>query len=269
MSARGLKRLVRAVVPPAVLRPIVRRFFRVRWTGSYASWAEARAAAKGYEDPEVFSRILAAARLARDGGCAFERDGMAFAAPAVNAPLLAGLQHAAAGGNLSVLDFGGSLGSVYGQHRAALAPLATIDWRVVEQPHFVAAGQREFTTPELRFFSSIDEACAGGQPETLLLSSVLSYLEDPHALLRELARRKFRHVLIDRTGITADKTDRLTVQRAPRNLHSATYPCWFLSRERLLAPFAADYVVRAEYETLDGQAWGLPFRGFQLERRVP
>lgn len=269
MSARGFKRLARAVVPPALLRPIVRRFFRVRWTGSYATWAEARAAAKGYEDREVFARILAAARLARDGGCAFERDGMAFAEPAVNAQLLAGLQQAVAGGNLSVLDFGGSLGSVYRQHRTALAVPGVIDWRVVEQPHFVEAGQREFSTAELRFFPTVDEACAGGQPEVLLLSSVLSYLEDPHALLRDVARRKFRHILIDRTGVTADKTDRLTVQRAPRSLHSATYPCWFLSRERLLAPFAADYGVRAEYETLDGQAWGLPFRGYHLERRTP
>lgn len=268
MNSR-LKRLVRTVVPPAMLRPIVRRFFRVRWTGSYATWAEARAAAKGYEDPAVFARILAAARLARDGARAFERDGIAFVEPAVNLPLLAGLKHAAADGNLSLLDFGGSLGSVYGQHRAELALPGRIDWRVVEQPHFVEAGQREFTTQELRFFPTVEAACAEGQPDVLLLAGVLSYLEDPHSLLREFARRKFRHVLIDRTGITADKTDRLTVQRAPRNLHSATYPCWFISRERLLAPFASDYVVRSEYETLDGQAWGLPFRGFHLERRGP
>lgn len=267
----AVRRLVRACVPPVLLRPFVRRFFRVRWTGSYATWSEARAATKGYEDPVVFARILAAARLARDGACAYERDGVAFAEPAVNAPLLAGLRHAAAGGRLSVLDFGGSLGSLYWQHRAVLAPALSggISWRVVEQPHFVEAGQREFSNTELRFFHTIEEGCAQEQPDVLLLAGVLPYLEDPHALLRDLARRRFRHVLIDRTGVTAGQVDRLTVQRAPRNLHSATYPCWFLSRDRLLAPFAADYVVRAEYETLDGQAWGLPFRGFHLERRAP
>ena len=270
MSATSrVKRLIRAVAPASWLAPIERRFFRVHWSGNYPTWEAARRNSTGYDAPAILTKVVAAARLVRDGQAAYERDGVVFTEPAANESLLGVLGHAAAqsGGRLSVVDFGGALGSAYWQHRQWFKPGSTVRWGVVEQSHFVAIGRREFANEQLTFHGSIDEACAAIQPDVLLLSSVLGYLENPHDLLRAAVARGFNHILIDRTGLIEGPTDCLTVQHVPRSVYRASYPCWFLSRDRLLRHFEADYLVRAEYTTADGTSDGRTFKGLQLERR--
>ena len=81
-----------------------------------------------------------------------------------------------------------------------------------------------------------------------------------------VARRGFGHVLIDRTGFVSGAADRLTVQRVPPAIYDASYPCWFFAREKLLAPFAADYRVVAEWPSFDAVDIAAEFRGLLLER---
>jgi putative methyltransferase (TIGR04325 family) len=262
-----IKRAIRAVIPSRMLDPIVKRFFRIRWTGDYASWAAAALHSRGYGDASILDRVIAATRLVRDGAAAYERDGVAFAQPAVSPGLLAGLQAAVpAGGRLSVLDFGGALGSAYWQHRAWLDTLAEVRWSVVEQTHFVQVGRTEFTDNRLRFYGSIEECMAHEQPAVLLLSGVLPYLPEPHALLALASRLNFDYVLIDRTGIVDRPSDRLTVQQVPRSLYRASYPCWFFNRAQLLAHFMPRYELLHEYIADDGLDAGVVFKGFQLRR---
>ncbi len=269
MSAT-LKSLAREWLPPAAWRIVRRCKQPAAFTGEYASWAEARREARGYDDPAIFEKAVAAARAVREGRAAFERDTVLFAEPAIHGPLLAGLLRAAArqGGRLHVVDFGGALGSAWWQHRAWLEGLAEVTWEVIEQPHFVAAGRREFETGPLRFRDSLAACTAEPGRALLLLSSVLPYLENPHAMMNEFARRGFGHVLIDRTGFVPGGADRLTVQRVPPSIYDASYPCWFFAREKLLAPFAADYRVVAEWPSFDAVDIAAEFRGLLLERVV-
>jgi putative methyltransferase (TIGR04325 family) len=268
MKRSGLKSLVRECLPPAALR-LARGLLQPRtYSGDYAAWAEARAQARGYDDPAIFEKAVAATRAVRDGQAAFERDTVLFAEPAVHGPLLAGLLRAAAlnGGRLQVIDFGGAFGSAWWQHRAWLEGLAEITWEVVEQAHFTTAGRREFEIGPLRFRDSLDACRAEPGRALLLLSSVLPYLEAPHALTADCARRGYRHVLIDRTGFVRGRGDRLTVQRVPPSIYDASYPCWFFEREKLLRPFADDYRVVAEWETFEAPDPAGEFRGLLLER---
>jgi putative methyltransferase (TIGR04325 family) len=267
MSAVPLK-WVGEWLPPAALRSLSRMTRPAVFTGDYASWAEAGLVARGYDAPAIIEKALAAARAVRDGQAAYERDTVLFAEPAVHGPLLAGLLRAAAqhGGCLQVVDFGGALGSAWWQHRAWLEGLAEVTWEVIEQPHFVAAGRQEFEIGPLRFRAWLDDCTAEPARAVMLLSSVLPYLENPHTVAADIARRGYRHVLIDRTGFVRDRADRLTVQRVPANIYDASYPCWFFEQKRLLRPFETHYRVVAEWPSFDEVDIDAEFRGLLLER---
>ncbi len=264
----ALKRFARAWLPPAAQRWARRLTQPAAYTGDYRTWQEAKAAARGYDDPAIFDKVVASARAVRDGHAAFERDSVTFAETAIHGPLVAGLLRAASKneGRLHVIDFGGGFGSAWWQHRAWIDQGAEVTWEVIEQPHFVAAGREEFEVGPLRFRQSLDECTANPRSALILLSSVLPYLEKPHDLMAEIARRGFRHVLIDRTGFTRNHADRLTVQRVPKTIYDATYPCWFFSEERLLQPLAANYRVLVKWPSFDTVEIEAEFRGILLER---
>ena len=263
--------LLRSLLPPLAVQWL-RRWggWTSRFNGNFATWAEARQASTGYDSTLILERVLAATREVRAGRAAFERDSVRFAQSETNHPLLAGLLYVAArnGGKLAVADFGGSLGSVYWQHRRWLETLAAVRWSVVEQPHFVAAGRQELADARLGFYSSLAECVAQEQPTVLLLSSVLSYLEAPQDLLAEAIRAKFSYILIDRTPCLEGAPDRLTVQQVPRTIYPASYPCWLLARSSLQTPLARDYRQVDEWICPD-EIDGVTFRGFLFERVTP
>jgi len=251
----------------------LRRWWRLRFgwqwfRGDYASWAGARAASAGYDDQALLDRVVTAMREVAAGRARYERDGVAFPSPEVNAPLLARLRASAAqtGGRLDVVDFGGSLGSLWWQHRSELAQLAAVRWRVVEQAHYVAAG-REFAQENLDFADSIAAALQGMQPAVIILSSVLPYLENPGALLAEAVRHGFAHIIIDRTPFIAGGRTRLAVQHTPPGLGGGSYPCWLFDREKLLSVLQPAYELVAEWPSLDELAPHVRHRGFHFQRR--
>lgn len=267
MSAAWPKKIKHAV-PAPVRRWLRRRWYGAIFSGDFPSWAAARAASGGYDAEVIFARTIAAARAVRDGRAAWERDTVLFHEPAAHAPLLEALRAVANanGGRLSVLDFGGSLGSTWWQHRAWLGEFAEVRWSVVEQPRLVAIGQAEFARGPLRFYETIEACCAAERPEIVLLSGVLPYLEEPHALVREIAGRDFQRVIIDRTGFVTRGRDRLTVQRVPASIYEASYPCRFFDREKLLAPSARGWRIAAEWPTFDQADIAAEYRGLMLEK---
>ncbi len=210
----------------------------VSFSGNYASWAAAGAACGGYDNPTVFERVRQSAAKVRDGEALFERDSVLFYEADYSAPLLAGLFYIAAHSksSLNIVDFGGALGSTYFQNRELLASLDACRWSIVEQTGFVEIGQREFSTDELGVYNTMAEALEAGAnskantaaPNAALFSSVLQYLAEPEQVLREAAGCGFEYLLIDRTPFLENGTsDRITVQRVPEEIYSASYPAWF------------------------------------------
>lgn len=266
-----MKPTLRQLVPRPLRRALRRLVRPPLYRGDYATWAEAQRDARGYADPAIAEKVVAAARAVRDGHAAWERDTVLFHEPAANAPLLRALRHAAAaaGGRLRVADFGGALGSTWWQHRPWLADLAEVSWAVIEQPALVEAGRREFTTGPLRFLPTLDECTAATTPDVLLLSSVLPYLENPRALLTAALARPFRHVIIDRTGFVTRGRDRLTVQQVPPAIYDASYPCWFFDRVSLFAGFASGWRIAEEWKTEDEADIDAEHRGVHFERNPP
>ncbi|MCC5024141.1 MAG: methyltransferase, TIGR04325 family [Candidatus Synoicihabitans palmerolidicus] len=237
------------------------------YQGQYSTWKEAKLASKGYESDEILDKAVAATRAVRDGKAAWERDTVLFDEPSINEPLLNVLRRVAAENKkrLSVLDFGGALGSAWWQNRHALVDLNEVRWSVVEQGGFVAAGRREFTNSVLRFYENVDACLWAETPNVVVMSSVLPYLERPHDCLAEMSNGPWRDIVIDRNGLTRGGPDRLTVQTVPTEIYDASYPCWFFNRARLLRGLNSDWEVVSEWPTIDGEgrsfvSWGLHMR---------
>jgi putative methyltransferase (TIGR04325 family) len=264
--AHSFRTLLHGWLPPAFVK-IVRKIRRRRaFFGDFRTWGEALAASKGYADQTILAKVVSATREAAAGRGRWDRDGAVFDTMEVNAPLLAALRRIAEieKGQLDLVDFGGALGSTWRQHREALRDLGRIRWRVVEQPHYVEAGQ-EFADAVLAFYGSLNEALAEGSVSTVLFSSVLPYVELPHALLAEVAGRGVRHVIIDRTSFAADGRERIVVQRVPSELGGGSYPCRLFARDALLAPLASHYRLVGEWPGFDDVDPCAVFRGFCFE----
>lgn len=268
MSA--FRKLIKRVVPRRWRRAVRRVLREPLYVGDYPNWEVARKESSGYDDASILLKTVVAARAVRDGHALWDRDTVVFHEPQANVPVLRALRAAAAenGNRLHLVDFGGSLGSTWRQHRSYLADVPDIRWSVIEQAEVVAAGRQEFTMPPLRFYESLAECLTHERPSVVLLSCVLPYLGKPHALLAEIAAAGFRRVIIDRTGFVERGRDRLTVQHVPKVIYSASYPCWFFDRAKLLATLGNEWRVVDEWATVDDVDIDAECRGLALARRA-
>lgn len=208
---------------------------RIRFTGDFKSWADAEANSTGYDAPLIVEKTRQALLSVKDGNAAFERDSVLFKKPDYPFPIIAAMlrEAVASDGRLSVWDFGGSLGSSYFQCRSFFRALRSLRWHVIEQAGQVACGRRDFENEELRFHETIGQCLSiEPNPNVLLLSGVLPYLEDPYQELENLLSYKIPTVIIDRTAFLPGDRDRLTVEQVPANIYDASYPFWFFSETR-------------------------------------
>ena len=191
----------------------------------------------------------------KSGEAAYERDSVLFDEVHYAWPVAAGLMWAAAqdGGHLSVLDFGGSLGSSYFQNTQLLEGLQDVRWSIVEQSHFMEAGRQFIQDEKLRFYETIDECIKTEKPNVVLLSSVLQYLEKPYELLELLLKTDAESLIIDRTPFLNGYADDLVkVQVTPSSIYSASYPLWFFKKSNLMRmAISHGYELKVEFDALD------------------
>jgi putative methyltransferase (TIGR04325 family) len=206
----------------------------------------------------------------KNGEAAFERDSVVFAFIEHQFPLLAGLMRAgtADGGRLSVLDYGGSLGSTYFQCRDFLSTVKELRWSIVEQPGHVACGRDDFANKQLYFYETIAECLQAERPNVLLLSGVVQCLPKPYDFLNDILQYEFAHIIVDRTAFASNGRDRLTVEHVPAWIYPASYPSWFLSEKRFLAHFEPRYKLVASFPALDAidpEGGKAKYKGFIFE----
>ncbi len=241
---------------PRLVRALGGHYTHIRFEGDYASFEEARRASEGYDAPAILAKTREALLKVKRGESAWERDAMVSDTEERPWPLLACLAKiAAAKGNseLRVLDFGGSLGSTYFWCRPFLTPEIQLRWHIVEQREHVAVGRADFQNDELRFDYRVEDVLAEHRPDVLLVSGVLHYLEQPEAFLTQLRTWAIPHFILDRTPLWNHTRHRLTVQHIPAEIYHASYPAWFLSRERILSLMEIEY--RLQHRIPDTETW--------------
>jgi putative methyltransferase (TIGR04325 family) len=240
--AKRFKTAVKDWLPPWLLRKIG-SYIWVNWAGDYPSWQAAAAECSGYDQPVILEKVRDTLLRVKNGEIAGERDSMPLARIEYSFPLLMALNYAArrSGNRLSVLDFGGSLGTSYYQNRGMLHGLREFHWSVVEQPHFVEEGRRSFADHELSFYPDVKSALAEHSVNFALLSGVLPFLEQPEKVLEEIFARPPEFILLDRTPVMLSGRSRITKQTVPKRLYPATYPCWIRNHRETLALFESRY----------------------------
>ena len=244
-------------MPPALWRQLRQRsrlggalFFE----GPFDSWESAKQRSHGYDDEQILDKVLAAALKVKYGEAAFERDSVLFDEIQYSWTVTAGLMWAAAlnAGHLSVLDFGGSLGSSYFQNRRVLAGLRSIRWSVVEQSHFVEAGRNEFEDGRLMFYQTTVECLNVEKPNVVLLSSVLQYLPNPYEVLEQLVDSGAELLLIDRTPFSESKEEIIGIQRASKAIYPASYPLWIFSKTKFFDCLSEQFELIDEASSPEG-----------------
>src|SRR3989338_9029153 len=208
----GIKKIIKDFLPPILMRQISERHGKkaLHFSGNYKTWHEALAQSKGYQNSTILQKVKDAGLKVKAGEAAFERDGVIFAEPDYPWRIVASLLWIASreSNHLSIMDFGGSLGSLYLQNKKLLSHL-DIAWGIVEQKDFVAEGKKHFEDQTLRFFDTIENCAETLRPNCALFGSSLQYLEKPYEILEKTISLQFKYILVDRTAFLKDDVDRL------------------------------------------------------------
>lgn len=243
------------------MAPFLMRVFRMLtrarhlpFSREYFSWEEARRASTGYELDSILEKVELSTLKVASGEAACERDSVLFSKVEYCWPIVSALMWAAAKseGRLSVLDYGGSLGSRFFEHRVFFEGLSEVHWGIVEQANFVERGKALSGKLGMEFFETV-EACASRlNPNVALLSSVLQFVEDYEKVIREVVATKPEVIAIDRTVVNRSPSDRLYVQSVPAAIYSASYPCRSISKTRLVSAIErGGYELVSEFDSLN------------------
>lgn len=240
-----LKALIKKIVPKAILnlRHSLQKKDKFVWFLSYPNWETAAENADGYDEQHILDQCKTALLKVKNGEAVYERDSMLFDEIQYSWGLLSTLLKSAIDHNLelSVLDFGGSLGSSYYQNREMLKSLKSLKWCIVEQPTFVETGKASFEDDQLKFYYSIEECLKEHKPNVLLLSSVVQYLEKPFDWINKFIALDIPYIVIDRTAFVEHDEDIACVQHVPETIYKASYPCWFFNKTKFVAHFRDSY----------------------------
>lgn len=240
---------------------------RYGWFGNYATWEDAKRNSKGYDSSVILDKVKSATIKVKDGIAPYERDSVIFDKIQYDWPVLAGLLWVAAQsqGKLNVLDFGGSLGSTYWQNRKFLTSIRSVKWNIIEQPAFVECGKQFIEDAVIQFYYDIPSCMLDNKPDVVLLSSVLSYLEKPYDFISTVKDLGVKFVIIDRLLMVDGRHDRLTVQKVPPYIYSASYPAWFFGYLKFKELITQHFEVIEEYDCNMRTNVSSMIKGFILE----
>ncbi len=242
------------------------------WFGNYSSWEEAMKDCSGYDAASIVQKIKGSVLKVKNNEAVYERDSVIFDELYLFEPVVNALKRSIIAEKLHVLDFGGSLGSSYFQHKHLFNNLKEFKWSVVEQKHFVEIGKKEIAEKDLKFYFTIEEALKEQTGQVLLLSSVLQYIPEPFKLIQELICFNFNYIIIDRTAFIMTQKERITKQVVPEHIYKASYPSWFFNESKFLAPFLDKYELVDEFKNdiplpMKMNNVDVYWKGFYLKRK--
>lgn len=219
------------------------------------TWDQACSACTGWSSAQILDKVLASSLAVHEGRAKHERDGVLLPKLEHAWSVLAGTMWQAAqdGGELRVLDLGGSLGSTYRQCLDFTRAIRTTSWAVVEQENYALAGRKNFADDILSFHTSVPDAVASVAPNVILCSGTLNYLEKPYEMLDKLAATGARTMILDRVAVHDGNEDIVAIQHVPEKFYNASLPLRIFSVARLQERLDHKWAVVADFPALDGK----------------
>ncbi|WP_395747011.1 methyltransferase, TIGR04325 family [Prosthecobacter sp.] len=226
---RKWKALLKGLVPPLVLA-LVKKAAQPRqqqptWAGIYPALGDVPVVDGTYDDARRVGEMSAhagilLAQIQEGKKPVLWHEMMATVAAVV----------AAERGGVRVLDFGGGMGTGFMHLISTLPETARIEYDVIEMEQMCAAGRALFVNEKrLRFHTT--QLHDGERPDIVYVNSVLQYIEDYAAKLRELAALQAPWVLLVRTAAG----DFPTFATRQLNLPGQVLPYWFFNRDEIVA----------------------------------
>ena len=264
-----LRQIIKKITPPIFLHIFRRRISKYGFFGNFSTWKDAVNTSTGYDSDEIIKKIKESLLKVKSGEAVYERDSVLFDKIHYSWPLLAGLLWIASqkGNRLNLIDFGGSLGSSYFQNKKFLMNLKEPKWNIVEQKKIVECGKKYFENDCLKFYFNLDDCIEEQNPDLILLSSVIQYIEKPYDLLKKIINYGLEFIIIDRTAFVKGDKDRLTVQKVSPKIYKASYPAWFFSETKFLNSFKGRYKIVEEFGAFDKANIPSIYKGFIFRRK--
>ena len=228
--------LFKQMVPP-LFHTLKWYSFKYGWKGDYASFEEATNKAGGYDADHILQSIVKSTQKVVSGEVPYERDGIVYDTVKMNFPLLSTLLRLALENNneLTVLDFGGSLGTSYFQNKAFLKGVKTLHWCIVEQPNYVKEGKANFENEHLHFYYTLEECLQFHKPQIILFNGVIQYIGEAYKLLEQVIKSGIPYLMFDTIAFIEGDKDRYAIQHVPPAFYGldASYACIFFSRSKM------------------------------------
>lgn len=239
----SLKNRVKELIPPVFLKVYRKMNSAFKISGNYLTWEEAVNNSIGYEDESIVNKVKDSLLKVKNNQAVAERDSILLNEIPYSWPVLSILLKESQKGSLSVIDFGGSLGSSYFYYKDWFNSIE-LDWNIIEQKSFVRVGKEFFEDNELKFFESLKEV---SKTDVVLLSSVLPYLFDPWSVLSKIMDLNPQFICVDRTVFSIEPEERISVQKVSSSIYNASYPIRLIPELKLENYLIENYKKIIEY----------------------
>ena len=250
-----MKRLLKRMAPSFAL-DVFHMFTRPR-AKAYATWEEAsKASLQSYDSQKL-------ARLVKYKTEAMRQTPAAYGVLVGDLALLAAIARLLSNRrSLKVIDFGGACGAHFFLAKA-IYPDVSFEWRVVETEVMVSEA-RSLQTAELSFFSRLDAASGGFEPDLVHTSGTLQCLSNPYITLQQLVDIGAKSLLLNRLGMSETDAPVFTVHRHNMSLNGrgpvpldfideiCSCPFQFPSRVQIEAMFSKRYKLMLKAEDQSG-----------------
>jgi putative methyltransferase (TIGR04325 family) len=238
---------------------------QTKLSGNYRSWEQALKLSKGYNDNIIFEKTVESLEKVLSKQAIFERDSFLFYKESYDETLLLIFKKIKIKiKKIKLCDFGGSLGSLYFQHRS-LFKSNLIEWNIVEQKHFVKYANDKIKIKNLHFYDNLNFILKK-KINVALFSSSLQYLRNPYQILDKMIKKKIPNIIIHRSPFTK-KNETIKIQHVPKYIYDASYPIRILNVKNICNKFnRAGYKMIAKY-TLKEEIDGYFYETFYFEKK--
>ncbi|MBQ9926587.1 MAG: methyltransferase, TIGR04325 family [Lachnospiraceae bacterium] len=250
------------------------------FSGNYKSFEEASKRCRGYSDDIIIDKVEEAIKAVLEGKAKYERDSYLFYNERYEFSLLSSLLLAYSDCDsekaFTVVDWGGSLGSCYLQHKTIFDKIfKKYKWVIVEQSNYVQRGKEIYSNDQNIIFIDYADAdlkrkIAELHPDCVQIRSALQYIPVWREVLDIIKRTQVKWLLIDRLPLYYE--DRICIQKVPEYIYDAEYPIHLFVKEDLLSALSDSFTFIQEEtdnieadEYLDGKI--IQYRALLFKRK--
>jgi putative methyltransferase (TIGR04325 family) len=237
-----IKSIIKNLLPPVITKILPKKSSDWGWFGEYETWEDAKKKSLGYEQNYILDKKINTFLRIKSNESVYELDTLLYNEPILNFQLLYVLSYISLeqSPELTIIDFGGSLGSAYYWVKNLLPKKIKYNWFIIEQKHIVKAGQEQFEKANLKFIENFEAYHVNNlkMPDLLVLCGALQCIESNAFIFDEIEKHKYPYVFIDRTPFFDDveKEESITIQKIPAHYYEqeTTFPCRIFNLKTLI-----------------------------------